>query len=306
MGFDTKCIIDANNCPMEYFCPVCCTLVYPHEALQSRCSHLYCKPCLSYITTGSRTCPYDGYLVAELDSKPLMESDKVLAQNIGRVKGVCQTQQASEGARPQVQFSPQVQPKIRVSAQPLAPNYQGNPQQMQPHTQIQPHARQEVSLVQHRPVMQPLQEYLPHQSSRHQPFLAPVQIQLHQLGRIPLEKPLWPQVCPYPYSPPSMMQKNVEAQPESLLRQSQSYDGRHVMPVKCSQSQAFTQSSVVLGSMAQVRPMQLGLTQPYAGQSYSKSTVLEKIRNPVSENFRDVQEVGSSSQKIVEKDSIRK
>ncbi|CAA2962696.1 Hypothetical predicted protein, partial [Olea europaea subsp. europaea] len=220
--------------------------------------------------------------------------------------GVCQTQQASGGARPQVQFSPQVQPKIRVSAQPLAPNYQGNPQQMQPHTQIQPHARQEVSLVQHRPVMQPLQEYLPHQSSRHQPFLAPVQIQLHQLGRIPLEKPLWPQVCPYPYSPPYMMQKNVEAPPESLLRQSQSYDGRHVMPVKCSQSQAFTQSSVVLGSTAQVRPMQLGLTQPYAGQSYSKSTVLEKIRNPVSENFRDVQEVGSSSQKIVEKDSIRK
>lgn len=102
------------------------------------------------------------------------------------------------------------------------------------------------------------------------------------------------------------MQKNVEDPSESLPQQSQNYGGRHLMPVKCIQSQAFTQSSVVLGSMDQVRPMQLGLTQPYEGQSYSKSTVLEKIGDPVSEKFRAVQEVGSSSQKIVEKDSIRK
>ncbi|KAL0370681.1 UNVERIFIED_CONTAM: hypothetical protein Sangu_0386200 [Sesamum angustifolium] len=89
MGFDIECIIDIHTYPGEYFCPVCRTLVYPSEAFQSQCTHLYCKPCLAHIANGSRACPYDGYLVTESDSKPLMDSNKVLAENIGKVKVHC-------------------------------------------------------------------------------------------------------------------------------------------------------------------------------------------------------------------------
>ncbi|KAL6563578.1 hypothetical protein OROGR_002537 [Orobanche gracilis] len=89
MGFDIECIIDIRTYPGEYFCPVCRTLVYPNEAFQSQCTHLYCKHCLARIANGSRACPYDGYLVTESDSKPLMVSDKALAENIGKVKVRC-------------------------------------------------------------------------------------------------------------------------------------------------------------------------------------------------------------------------
>ncbi|KAL0294907.1 UNVERIFIED_CONTAM: hypothetical protein Scaly_2540200 [Sesamum calycinum] len=89
MGFDIECIIDIHTYPGEYFCPVCRTLVYPSEAFQSQCTHLYCKPCLAHIANGSRACPYDGYLVTESDSKPLMDSNKALAENIGKVKVHC-------------------------------------------------------------------------------------------------------------------------------------------------------------------------------------------------------------------------
>ncbi|KAK4341994.1 hypothetical protein RND71_037810 [Anisodus tanguticus] len=85
MGFDIECIIDIHTYPGEYFCPVCRTLVFPNEAVQSQCTHLYCKPCLAHVANGSRACPYDGYLVTEADSKPLIESDKTLAESIGRV-----------------------------------------------------------------------------------------------------------------------------------------------------------------------------------------------------------------------------
>ncbi|KAK4342541.1 hypothetical protein RND71_038357 [Anisodus tanguticus] len=89
MGFDIECIIDIHTYPGEYFCPVCRTLVFPNEAVQSQCTHLYCKPCLAHVANGSRACPYDGYLVTEADSKPLIESDKTLAESIGRVKVRC-------------------------------------------------------------------------------------------------------------------------------------------------------------------------------------------------------------------------
>ncbi|GFP82477.1 hypothetical protein PHJA_000390700 [Phtheirospermum japonicum] len=89
MGFDIECIIDIHTYPGEYFCPVCRTLVYPNEAFQSQCTHLYCKPCLTHIANGSKACPYDGYLVTESDSKPLVDSDKALAENIGKVKVHC-------------------------------------------------------------------------------------------------------------------------------------------------------------------------------------------------------------------------
>ncbi|KAL2541118.1 RING-type domain-containing protein [Abeliophyllum distichum] len=89
MGFDIECIIDIHTYPGEFFCPVCRTLVYPNEALQSQCTHLYCKPCLAHVANGSRACPYDGYLVTESDSKPLIESDKALADKIGKVKVHC-------------------------------------------------------------------------------------------------------------------------------------------------------------------------------------------------------------------------
>ncbi|KAG8368881.1 hypothetical protein BUALT_Bualt15G0092700 [Buddleja alternifolia] len=89
MGFDIECIVDIHTYPGEYFCPVCRTLVYPNEAFQSQCTHLYCKPCLAHIANGTRACPYDGYLVTESDSKPLTESDKALADNIGKVKVHC-------------------------------------------------------------------------------------------------------------------------------------------------------------------------------------------------------------------------
>ncbi|GMP89507.1 hypothetical protein CsSME_00041051 [Camellia sinensis var. sinensis] len=69
MGFDNECILNIQCLAGEYFCPVCRLLVYPDEALQSKCTHLYCKPCLTYIVGTTQACPYDGYLVTEADSK---------------------------------------------------------------------------------------------------------------------------------------------------------------------------------------------------------------------------------------------
>ena len=69
MGFDNECIVNIQSLAGEYFCPVCRTLVYPNEALQSQCTHLYCKLCLTYIVGTTKACPYDGYLVTEKDSK---------------------------------------------------------------------------------------------------------------------------------------------------------------------------------------------------------------------------------------------
>ncbi|XP_073114766.1 uncharacterized protein [Elaeis guineensis] len=89
MGFDNECIQNIQSLPGEYFCPVCRTLIYPNEALQSQCTHLYCKPCLSYVVATTHACPYDGYLVTEADSKPLIESNKSLADTIGNVAVYC-------------------------------------------------------------------------------------------------------------------------------------------------------------------------------------------------------------------------
>ncbi|XVE59358.1 hypothetical protein DITRI_Ditri05aG0040100 [Diplodiscus trichospermus] len=89
MGFDNECILNIQSLAGEYFCPVCRLLVYPNEALQSQCTHLYCKPCLTYIASTTRACPYDGYLVTEADSKPLVESNKTLAETIGKITVHC-------------------------------------------------------------------------------------------------------------------------------------------------------------------------------------------------------------------------
>ncbi|CAM8880072.1 unnamed protein product [Rhodiola kirilowii] len=89
MGFDNECILNIQNLAGEYFCPVCRMLVYPNEALQSQCTHLYCKPCLAYIVATTRACPYDGYLVTQEDSKPLLESNKTLAETIGKIAVHC-------------------------------------------------------------------------------------------------------------------------------------------------------------------------------------------------------------------------
>ncbi|CAL9754335.1 unnamed protein product [Musa acuminata subsp. burmannicoides] len=89
MGFDNECILNIQSLPGEYFCPVCRTLIYPNEALQSQCTHLYCKPCLAYVVATTHACPYDGYLVTEADSKPLIESNKALAETIGKVAVYC-------------------------------------------------------------------------------------------------------------------------------------------------------------------------------------------------------------------------
>ncbi|KAF9665573.1 hypothetical protein SADUNF_Sadunf16G0137100 [Salix dunnii] len=89
MGFDNECIPNIQSLAGEYFCPVCRLLVYPNEALQSQCTHLYCKPCLTYVGSTTRACPYDGYLVTEADSKPLIESNKTLAETIGKITVHC-------------------------------------------------------------------------------------------------------------------------------------------------------------------------------------------------------------------------
>ncbi|CAN0910672.1 hypothetical protein LINGRAHAP2_LOCUS26421 [Linum grandiflorum] len=89
MGFDNECIPNIQSLAGEYFCPVCRMLVYPHEALQSQCTHLYCKSCLAYVATTTQACPYDGYLVTEADSKPLLESNKSLAETIGKIQVHC-------------------------------------------------------------------------------------------------------------------------------------------------------------------------------------------------------------------------
>ncbi|KAF3795524.1 hypothetical protein EJ110_NYTH00085 [Nymphaea thermarum] len=89
MGFDNECIPNIQSLPGEYFCPVCRQLVYPNEAIQTQCTHLYCKPCLTYIVSTTRACPYDGYLVTEADAKPLIESNKSIAEAIGRIPVYC-------------------------------------------------------------------------------------------------------------------------------------------------------------------------------------------------------------------------
>ncbi|KAH1234716.1 hypothetical protein GmHk_09G026848 [Glycine max] len=89
MGFDNECIVNIQSLAGEYFCPVCRLLVFPNEALQSQCTHLYCKPCLTYVVSTTRACPYDGYLVTEADSKPLTESNKALAETIGKIAVHC-------------------------------------------------------------------------------------------------------------------------------------------------------------------------------------------------------------------------
>ncbi|KAL5709304.1 hypothetical protein ACHQM5_020008 [Ranunculus cassubicifolius] len=89
MGFDNDCILNIQSLAGEYFCPVCRMLVYPNEALQSQCTHLYCKPCLAYVVSTTQACPYDGYLVTEADSKPLVESNKTLADTIGKIAVHC-------------------------------------------------------------------------------------------------------------------------------------------------------------------------------------------------------------------------
>ncbi|XP_016191703.1 chromatin modification-related protein eaf-1-like [Arachis ipaensis] len=89
MGFDNECIVNIQSLAGEYFCPVCRLLVYPSEAMQSQCTHLYCKPCLTYVVSTTRACPYDGYLVTEADSKPLTESNKALAETIGKIPVHC-------------------------------------------------------------------------------------------------------------------------------------------------------------------------------------------------------------------------
>ncbi|XP_011624698.1 LOW QUALITY PROTEIN: trithorax group protein osa-like [Amborella trichopoda] len=89
MGFDNESILNLQTLPGEYFCPVCRQLVYPNEALQTQCTHLYCKPCLDWVLIATRACPYDGYLVTEADTKPLSETNKALAETIGRIVVQC-------------------------------------------------------------------------------------------------------------------------------------------------------------------------------------------------------------------------
>ncbi|KAL0735141.1 hypothetical protein Bca4012_011351 [Brassica carinata] len=94
MGIDIQRIVKIESLPLEHFCLVCQLLINPNEALQSMCGHLYCKPCLTYIASTTRTCPYDGYLVTESYAKPLVESNKVLADAIGKTLVYCSYQES--------------------------------------------------------------------------------------------------------------------------------------------------------------------------------------------------------------------
>ncbi|KAH9606391.1 hypothetical protein KSS87_004613 [Heliosperma pusillum] len=89
MGFDNDCILNIQSLSGEYFCAVCRTLVYPNEAIQGSCTHLYCKPCLAYVVSTTHACPYDGYRVTEADTKPLLEANKTLADTIGKIQVHC-------------------------------------------------------------------------------------------------------------------------------------------------------------------------------------------------------------------------
>ncbi|KAK8942606.1 hypothetical protein KSP39_PZI009635 [Platanthera zijinensis] len=53
----------------DYFYHVCHTLIFPNEPLQSQCTHLYYKLHLAYVVATSHACPYDGYLVTDINSK---------------------------------------------------------------------------------------------------------------------------------------------------------------------------------------------------------------------------------------------
>ncbi|KAK9113794.1 hypothetical protein Syun_020591 [Stephania yunnanensis] len=89
MGFDNECILNIQSLAGSIYVRVCRLLVHPNEALQSQCTHLYCKPCLTYVVSTTRACPYDGYLMTEADSKPLVESNKALAETIGKIAVHC-------------------------------------------------------------------------------------------------------------------------------------------------------------------------------------------------------------------------
>ncbi|XP_074290194.1 uncharacterized protein LOC141616931 [Silene latifolia] len=89
MGFDNDCILNIQSLAGEYFCAVCRTLVYPNEAIQGPCTHLYCKPCLAYVVSTTHACPYDGYRVTESETKPLSEANKTLADTIGKIQVHC-------------------------------------------------------------------------------------------------------------------------------------------------------------------------------------------------------------------------
>ncbi|KAL8027165.1 hypothetical protein ABFX02_14G077600 [Erythranthe guttata] len=89
MGYDSECVVDLDNYPGEYFCPVCRTLVFPNEAFQAYCTHLYCKACLEYMSNSGGVCPFDGHLVTESDSKPIVDSNKALAETISKIKVYC-------------------------------------------------------------------------------------------------------------------------------------------------------------------------------------------------------------------------
>ncbi|KAF8102466.1 hypothetical protein N665_0198s0166 [Sinapis alba] len=92
MGIDIQRIAKIELLPREYFCAVCQLLINPNEALQAICGHLYCKPCLAYVASTTRTCPYDGYMVTETYAMPLMDSNKELADTIGKTVVYCSYQ----------------------------------------------------------------------------------------------------------------------------------------------------------------------------------------------------------------------
>ncbi|GJT55567.1 trithorax group protein OSA [Tanacetum coccineum] len=89
MGFDNDCMLFKHHVPANYFCPVCETHVYPNEALQTLCGHLFCRPCLAHVASSTQACPRDGHLVTETCSKLLVESNKGLADAVGRTVVLC-------------------------------------------------------------------------------------------------------------------------------------------------------------------------------------------------------------------------
>eukprot|EP00249_Psilotum_nudum_P036719 c8486_g1_i1 orf=2-742(-) len=89
MGFDNESILNPEIIPGDYYCPLCRQLVHPSEAQQAPCGHLFCRPCLLYVVSTTRCCPYDNHPIHEADQKGLREVNVLLYNSLCRIAVRC-------------------------------------------------------------------------------------------------------------------------------------------------------------------------------------------------------------------------
>uniref|UniRef100_A0A0E0MJT3 RING-type domain-containing protein n=1 Tax=Oryza punctata TaxID=4537 RepID=A0A0E0MJT3_ORYPU len=278
MGFDNECVLNIQTLPGEYFCPVCRTLICPNEALQTQCTHLYCKPCLAYIVATTQACPYDGYLVTEADSKPLMESNKPLAETIGKVTVHCQyhksgcqwhaapttvpsttTAGTASAAAVGSAGSTAVNTVAVAPSLPVAPTAASQGQALAPQTPTAEQYQQQLQYQQYyqqqypgyNPYMQQYQQY-----GQYQQYTQPqMQIAPQNVPQAPAQSA--------PYAQPQVLQPN---QPQQIVP-FQSQNQPHLTQLQAPAVQSQSQQHPPLQSAAQT---QIPQAQPQSQVSFQQ------------------------------------